>query len=327
MPGLFLLLAVLVGCADEDPVLVSLPADPGVLFRGEDGPVLAQIGDWKITTRDLETVHPIREGASAKESLQHLVDGVLVVKAGVEQGHEGRFPVLLEWRRALAREWALQNFGEGFSAESVPDSLWQEIYSSVRARFDHKETFFVLDVQYLCCMGHPDGCDAKDVARCQDQNLPMMSNIQEFLAQSGVKTKEQLDRKLEEYRATYGGEFGVADYAFQYDFSKGPDQQGRYDRVNENVARGAKATKVGEFSPVVASRNGLHILLLTQYLPETHRKFGDPGVKEELIQSFLPILREKEVADAFAILVKRQQIKLHPENLGQVDWTKATGLK
>ena len=326
--GLLLVMVLGLGaCASEDPVLVQLPSDPRVLFRGDDSPVLAQVGQWKISAKDLEAVHPVKPGATPRDSLQSLIDAAAVVELGLQENHSGRFPVLLEWRRALAREWAFQNFQEGFSPESVPDNVWQDIYDSVRARFDHEETFFVLDVQHICCMGHPDGCDAKEVARCQDQNLPMMGNLQEFLAQTGVKTRQELDAKLDEYRAKYGGDVGVADYAFQYNFNKGPDQQGRYDRVNENVALGAKATKVGEFSNVVHSRNGLHILLLTQYLPATHRKFGDPGVKEELTQSFLPLLRQKEVMDAFAMLVKRQELKLYPENLGQVDWSKATGLK
>lgn len=329
MRSLWLLLPSLVllaACGQDGHVMVTAPSDPGRLFNGAGEKILATVNGWKITDADLSLAHPVREGASPRESLDALIDRVLVVQEAVQTGVTPRFAALNEWRKALARAWLARRFLEEFKVEQIPESVWRDIYHRTIVRFDHVDTFFVTDAQYVCCYGAVKDCSRKEVAACQNEKQPIMDRLHEVLDFQKVHDVQAFKDTVRQYALTWNSPIAIKEYSFQYDFSKPHDRQGGYALMNENVARAAKATEVGKFSPVVRSNHGLHILTVTKFLPEIHRKFEDPGVQEELRQSFGELLRQKEVVDVLNELVKKQDFQIHEEALDNVSWPVVSGL-
>ncbi len=319
---------LLVSCGGEERrVLVPLPEDPGAVLAAGDGEPVATVGGWAITGADLLAVHPVRPGATLEESLEVLVDRVVAVQDGLAGDFEPRFDLLLAWRKALARRWMTKRFTEDFTPETISEARIRAVWEVRWFLWDHMDTFYVLDAQNICCFSHASDCDPKVVGRCQDEKMDVMEGLHRTLTEAGVTDAATFNKVAEDFAAENGVDVKVMKYAFQYDHSKPHSEQRGYDLYDEAISRSMEGRKVGTFTPVIRSTQGLHIVFLFRFLPEIHKTFADPEVRAEISANAFPGFQEREAAEEFARLSNAVDIGFFPETLEQVDWPKVTGLE
>jgi len=321
--------SLLLSCGGEEPaVLVDLPEDPGALFaKSDEGAPVATVGDWAISEDDLLAVHPVRSGAGLDESLEVLVDRVVSVQAGLDGDFEPRFDLLLTWRRALARRWITQRFTRDFTPEMIPDQMLRAVWEVKWFLWDHMNTYYVLDAQYICCREKAGLCEEAVTATCRDENLDLMENLLQVFVEEGVVDTVAFTSVTRDFASSHDVPVTVAEYAFQYDHSKPHDQQRGYDQYAESISLAVEDMEVGTFSTVIRSEFGLHIVFLYKFLPEIHKSLADPEVRMEIAEKSYPALQRKEAADTFSSLSRAVEIGFFPEVLEQVIWPEVTGLE
>ncbi|MBM4370585.1 MAG: hypothetical protein FJ098_02980 [Deltaproteobacteria bacterium] len=329
MRACHLLLALVLGSCGGggEPVLVPLPEDPGSLFqgRGED-PVIATVGDWAITEGDLQAVHPVRPGATMEESLEALVDRVLAVQAGLDEGAAPRQDVLLSWRRALARRWLGWRFTEELRPETLPEHVLQAVWEVRWFLYDHENTFYVWDAQVICCQ-NPGGCDGEAFRRCMEESLDGMAHLQVFVRERAPASEEDFRAAVGEFTGRHAVPASLVKYSFQWDHSQPPERQGRYDRVDPAVAAAVETLSVPGVSELVRSPFGLHVLFLYRFLPEIHKTLADPEVQRDLSSNAYPAIQAQVSAATLGELFQGARVGLRTKVLEEVDWSGITGLR
>jgi hypothetical protein len=270
--------------------------------------------------------NPAAEG-SPVESDQAL-RRVLVEKA-VERGLADSFPVRFAYRRALAQRLLKVVFDEQHSPATVSDKTWREIYNepSVFPLFDHKDTFFVIDAQLICCSGNAELCEQDDQTQiCLQDFEPAIWKIQKDLAGNKYESDEDYRNATMQARIE-SPDIQIQEYSFQYDFTKSHDDQKGYTRVDRAVAFRAKEAGIRTVSNPTRSRFGWHVIYVTKYLPEIHLPFGDPEVMTTLKEKFYESILRRDVITLLGSTFDKGQVQVFEDAIHNIDWAKVTGYR
>jgi hypothetical protein len=286
---------------------------------------------FPVAKADLKFMRDVLGATGTDEQLVAAIQQrKLLAAKGAEHGLGAEFGVAIEYRRALARAYLRQKMDDEHSPESVPDELWEQIYwdPNVRPMFDHRDTFFVTDVQMVCCKGNPKLC-AKDpfVQACMRDTEPQMWDLHTELSKQEYPTAKQLRKRAKELQEQRFGELAIKEYSFQYDFSLSHEEQRSYTVFNRNVAMACRDAGVAKIGRPTQSNHGWHIVYVREFHPERHQAFGDPGVQEELEKRFYPGIKHQDAIKLLNSLVKKHPVKLYEDTLRELDWASITGIK
>lgn len=262
---------------------------------------------------------------SSEQAQRRLLAGL-----AVERGLAADFDIAMAYRQALARVYLAKKFETEHSPDSVPMEVWDNIYWKKGARpiFDHFDTFFVTDVQILCCKGAPDQC-ARDsqVQACMRDSEPDIWELYEELAKNKFTDSLQLKKALNPFKDYRFPGLRSQDYSFQYNFDLPHDEQRGYTVVNRNVAEAARGATVRTLTKPVRSNNGWHILYVKEFLPEAHGTPEDPEVIAELKKRFYPMVRRNDVLVFLEQLLRGSGMKVYKDTLRELDWAELSGLR
>ena len=278
---------------------------------------------------DRAALEAMWERAGGEEPTGDAARRRLLAALAVDKGLAGDFDVGMAFRQALAQAYLRKKFEVEHGPDRVPLETWESIYWERGARpiFDHFDTFFVTDVQMLCCKGSPDLC-ARDsqVQACMRDSEPDIWRLYEALSQTRFANPTELKKALEPYKGYRFPNLKSQDYSFQYNFSLPHNEQRGYTVVNRNVAEAARSARLKTLTKPVQSNNGWHILYVKEFLPEAHDTPDDPAVIKELQKRFYPIVRRNDVLAFLEELLKDARVKVYKDTLREMDWAELTGL-
>jgi len=331
--GLCLLLLSGAGCGDSGSFRPAQPPATAEELEGlwkEGGPVARVVGGHvPVLESDLELLRRFAPDTPDEELVRQIALRRLLARRAVEQGLASAFDVVFAFRRALAQRYLTRLFREEHSPDSVPMEVWEGIYRNrdVYPLFDHKDTYFVVDVQMICCEGNAEMCASDpSVQYCLQDSEPDTWEIYEDLKHKAFdapgKVKKYVKKELQERYAVRTQEYG-----FQYDFSLPHEEQKGYKVVNRKVAVAARDARLGEVTKPVSSNFGWHILYVKEYLPEIHQEFGDPEVLATLKKRFYMAVRRQDALSYLEGLFQSADVTIDPDAIRELDWAKVTGLK
>jgi hypothetical protein len=272
----------------------------------------------------------LAQGVPEAEARERVALRKRLAVLAVQEGLADDFAVHSAFRRALAQRLVKRTFEEEHTPETVPDETWKEIYNDryVFPRFDHKDTFFVLDVQLICCKGKAKQCE-NDVPThyCLQDYEPMAHALHQALLETRFTDLEDLKLKFSGVKARFP-DARYQEYSFQYDFNA-PESEKKiqFTKIASAVAEGARATPVGKLSEPVRSQFGWHILLVKDFLPEIHLPFDDASVKPQLIRDFYDMVVRRDVVVFLGETYQKGEVEFFEAAMREVDWAQVTGLK
>jgi hypothetical protein len=298
-----------------------------LLRPAPDAPRLAGV---PVRREDVEFLRPFFAGESDESlSLRVAARRVLAGKA-LDRGLGDEFGVESAYRKALAQAFLRLKFEQELTADTVPLSTWEEVYRNpaIFPRFDHQNSYFVIDAQFICCRGQVRLCaNDEGVKTCLRDYEPEAWKIHALLAEQNTRTPEEFEARTKALSEAEFPRLAVHHYSFQFNFNLPREKQRGYDVVSEAVALAARDTPPGSFSKPARSEFGWHILYVKRFLPEVHRKFEEPDVLESLKADFFPTVRRNEVIVYFTELMKRADVRVFEEALRELDWARISGLK
>ena len=280
--------------------------------------------------QDRASLGALFEKASAGEPSDEQAQLRLLAGLAVDRGLAGDFDVTMAYRRALARVYLEKKFELEHGPDSVPMQVWDDIYWKRGARpiFDHFDTFFVTDIQILCCSGAPDMCSRDtQVQACMRDSEPDIWELYEELSKTSFPDSHQLKKALDPYRGARFPGLRSQDYSFQYNFDLSHEEQRGYTVVNRNVAEAARGAKLKTLTKPARSNNGWHIIYLKEFLPEAHGPPEDEDVISELKKRFYPMVRRNDVLVFLETLLRNAQMKIYKDTVRELDWAQLSGLR
>jgi hypothetical protein len=324
----------LVRCGGEEAfVPPAVPEEPGALSgvpAGEGGVTFSAEASVGVSAGDLsflrEQSPQTADDTLAAEAALRRVLAMEAVKAGL-----GRDPsVVRAYWRALAQVLLKQKFEVEHTPDTVPMSTWEDIYweGGVRPLFDHFDTYFVLDMQVICCFGSLSVC-AGDVAAqaCLRDSEAKTWEIYEQLSARPYADADEVTAAATRLKAEKYPDLSVRPYSFQYNFAVSHEKQRGYTVINRNVALAARDTPPGTISKPTRSNHGWHILYVKEHLPEAHGTPADPDVIAKMKEKFYAPIRDRDVAQYLQSLVMRHPVSLYEEEIRGLDWERLTGIR
>jgi len=314
----------------EDFERVEPPMEPEAVLVPGGGPgaeLFGEYGGVKVSRADVDLL--AAEGHDDETRAKVVALRRKLAFKAAQQGKGSDDAVAFAFRQGLARAWLEQKFEIEHTPDSVPLEEWRKLYMDrrVRPKFDHRDTYFVIDAQIICCSEIGDGCRRTDrYQSCFNETQAKAQEVHTSLLLIDPQTPEQFEKSAREI-AKGMVEVGVQEYSFQYDFSKSWERQRGYDVVDEAVAQGARATGVGAFSAPIRSAFGWHILYVKEFLPEVSLPFDHPEVLATLKKEFHGYLRDKDVIRYIQETGRQFGIRVDVDALRAVNWEQLSGLK
>lgn len=280
-----------------------------------------------VAAADLEFL--IAGGMDEEAAREELTLRKLLVRRAVEEGLADDFSVAFAFRRALVQHLIKYMFEEEHSPEEVPEDIWFQIFNkrAVYPLFDHMDTFFVVDAQFICCEGAPKLCreDVETQYCLQDFEASAWA-VYEALSKEDVPDGKAATEKIRELKKKFP-ELARQEYSFQHDFNPANKGKHKFTYVDDAVGLGARDTAVGTFGKPVRSVFGWHILYVKKHLPEVHLKFGDPEVMAELKKRFYGLVLSNDVMAYLGELFQSGRVEMLEEAIRTVNWARVTGLR
>ncbi len=280
-----------------------------------------------VAEADLEFL--VAGGMDEAAAREELALRKLLVKKAVEKGLASDFSVTHAYQRALVHRLLKALFEEEHSVETVPEETWFMLFNerSVFPLFDHMDTFFVVDAQFICCEGAPNLC-AEDVETkyCLQNFESSAWEVYRELAKGEVVDGEAAKERIFALKAVFP-DLAHQEYSFQHDFDPANKGKHQFTIVDDAVGLGAKNTAVGTFGKPVRSVFGWHILYVKKYLPEVHLEFGQPEVMAELEKRFYGLVLRKDVMAYLGKLFQEGQVEMLEGAMREVNWARVTGLR
>lgn len=252
-----------------------------------------------------------------------------LAQLALEQGLGEEFSVVNAWRSALARRRLEVLFHEEHTPEKVPMEVWKQMYSDPRIfrRFDHHESYYVMDVQYVCCTSPQADVCRRDPAtlNCINSYHSQAQQIRDVLSFGHPRNKEEFETIARDIQATTNPELGVMQYSFYYDYSKPHSEQKGFTVLSEPVVQAARKAGVGGISDPVADWAGWHILYVVEHQPEERLKLGDPRTLEIFQTEFYDQVVAHDAIQYINDLAQKYSIQYIEESIQMVDWQELSG--
>lgn len=292
---------------------------------------LAVKSPFPVPVSDLEFMREeVGLPGSDEELLAVVQERKMLAAMGAEGGVGEDFSLTMTYWRALARAYLHEKMEEGHSPDAVPMEIWERIYwdPSVRPKYDHKDTFFVTDVQIVCCKGAAQLC-ARDeyVQACMRDTEPDIWALHAELSKQDYPTASDLRKQATQLQETTFPALSIKEYSFQYDFTLPHDQQRGYTVFNRNVAFACKKSGVNRIGKPTQSNHGWHIVYVREFHPERHAAFTDPGVLDEIKEHFYQGVKQQDAMKLLQSLIKKHKVKLYEDTLRELDWSAIAGVK
>ena len=329
----FVVFVALLGCSDKGafvpPTPPSTPEEYNSLLQKSGEAPVEQVSGQPVFPEDVEVVLKRHPDWTKKEALGFLAYQRRLALEALKEGHGSDFSVQFRFRQALARRVFEKLFKEEHSPDSVPTEVWHSLYNDpqIYRHFDHHEAHYVVDLQYICCGGNPNLCRTdKKVEECISEAKDQMEQLHAALEGHHFDTREEFMAFAAKLRNANFPQIAIREYNFYYDYDLPHDQQKGFNIVSESVAWGAKKAGIHNFSKLVRSWAGWHILYVDNVIPEQHRKFNDPGVVEELQSKFYNQVLQHDILTFLDKVSKRFKLVFLEENLREVDWAEVSGI-
>lgn len=279
--------------------------------------VLACVDGVAIGKARFDAVAPsYPPGTPPRAILQALIDEELLAAEAARQG--GWNPASLQtiYRQALVQA-LLKRTVESLGPAQVADADIQQAYRhpDIRTRYDRAASYFVTDVQILCCTGDWQQCGKRDEVRaCIERSEPTARRLHDEVLAHAPATGLELAAQVR----TWGAKFpdaAVAEVSFFYDKTKPYDQQKGYDLMVKEFALPVVEMKVGEIHPPIRSPFGWHIPRLDKIEPAVKKPWNDPDVRAEIARNIVPAIREREAIRLGFALMKQAGVELYYDRL------------
>jgi len=325
-----LILALLAAsCADEDafrPVSPPKTVEELEAIQAPGFPLPNPGTPVTVPNEDVDFLAHALPGDSRDALVKRVALRKLMASKFLEEHAEEGFELALTFRRALAQALLKLKFEKEHAPDTVPSAVWEEVFHNrhVLPMFDHFDSFFVVDVQIVCCKTEIEACAKSETFQaCMVESKDRIREARQVLLERGIADTEHLKEAVRELSASGIPGLQLQEYSFQYNFAVPHEKQSGYKVVNENVARAARVAKLKELTEPVQSHHGWHSLFVTEFIPERHAKFGDPDVQAELKSKFYETIRHDEVIRFLTDLLKKHRFKVDTEALRQVNWESA----
>lgn len=272
---------------------------------------------------DVDFLASLKTGVPRDELRKQVALRKLLAVKALEEEEEFGFELKLDYRRALAQALIKRKFEVEHTPDTVPLETWEEVFHHphVFPLFDHFDSYFVVDVQIICCRGDFEVCkNDRAFHVCMEEAQPWIEEAWEVLKSKNITDPEKLREVVHELAASSIPDLRMQEYSFQYNFALPHDKQRGYKVVNENVARAARSAKLREVTKPVRSNHGWHILFVKEHLPERHWTFDDPRTMAELKSKYYEMVLHNDVLSYLTALLRKHSIEVHTEALREVNW-------
>jgi len=300
------------------------------LWAGGEPAEFDPVDGVQVSREEIEFMQQFSPGESREELARKIGLRKALARRAVDKGLADDMGLAFHFQRALTHALIRLKFEKEHSPDSVPVETWKMVYGSrqVFPMFDHKDTFFVVDTQLICCSGQVHLCAADThVQGCMQDYQPEIWEVYDILKEKQFDDTEELKTFVKDLGAGRFPRLRTQEYSFQYDFNAPRTRQIGYNVVNENIALGAKMASLRRVTEPIRSNHGWHVLYVTDFLPEIHKRFEDSEVQATLKDKFYPMVRRNDVMEYIGGLFEAGRLKSHEDAIRKINWAKVTGLE
>jgi len=279
--------------------------------------VLACVAGVAITRSAFDAVrgdYPAQ--VSNRAVLQALIDEEVLAATAQAKGL-WNLPLLgANQSRVIAGRLLSQKLERELTPDKIVDAdidfAWDN--QDVHRRYDRVATYYVTDVQLLCCKGDFSQCRKREEVRtCIDNSAIAAAEIyamfQNDPPQSGLEMTARAEHNPKWPLA------GAQTVTFYYDKTKTYDQQKGYDLMVREFTEAVIALQPGQIHAPVRSAFGWHISRLDKFEPAVHLTPKDPAVRREIAEHVLDAVRERDAEVYVARLMHEAKVQLFFEAL------------
>ncbi len=286
--------------------------------------LIACVSGVAITRAQVEAVRSAYPPETAvRDIAQALVDEELLAQAAAGKNLWNAKDLRDIQRRTVASV-LLHREMEKVQPATMADADIQLAYKNpaIVVRFDHVDSFFTVDGQFLCCTGDFRQCSRREeVVKCIDDAAASAQAVYAALQADKPRSAQEMWAKIRVLTAKYP-DLAPAEVQFYYDKAKPHDQQKGYDVVVEPYAAAVLQMQPGDVHAPVRSDFGWHIPYLEKLEPASHRTWKDPEVRAEIARNIVGPVREREAQKLGFALMKQHGVQLFYDKL---DPTEAQG--
>ncbi len=279
--------------------------------------VLACVQGVAITRGDFDAVradYPAQ--VSNRAVVQALIDAELLAAAAQEKGLWQVSILAQSQRKAIAGRLLSQKLERELTPDKIVDAdiefAWKN--QDVHRRYDRVATYYVTDVQILCCQGDFHQClKREEVRTCIDNSAKAAAEIYAMFEADPPQNGLEMAAKMAS--TTKWPLVGTQALTFYYDKTKPYEEQKGYNLMVREFTEAVIALQPGQIHAPVRSAFGWHISRLDKFEPAVHLTPKDPVVRREIAEHVLDAVRKRDAETYVARLMHEANVQFMFEAL------------
>ncbi len=303
-------------------VHTQLPPTPDqVAWTSTGETVVARVGSKPIYASTVRLIMQLEPSLSPRQALDRAIEIEAISADGASKfGASPPSNLVHRYRQLLVQRFLQKNFEEDLTVTTVPDKYLKKAFKvkKVRKHFIHYDTFFVRDLQLICCSTNHVVCaqNLKKNAPCFEKFKQESRRLRKFVLANKPKTADEFSALVDRAKEEINPRVQHQKFDFYYDVNESyKANQARVDRMTRAVNEGVLTLEIGDISPVLSDQYGYHILYLENHIPEANGSLADVEVRKELSEKIFPAVQREEFMQSITQSFRAYHVTLDDEAL------------
>ncbi|MBR57293.1 MAG: hypothetical protein CMH54_04465 [Myxococcales bacterium] len=329
----FLLVVVaslLCGCSshskpEQKITQTLLPPTPDQSNWASEGDVIvARVDSQPIYASTVRLFLKHNPDLSPRQALEKAMELEAVAMDGAKSfGSTPPANLVHRYRQLLVQRFLSQNFEENLTVDTVPNEYLEKAFKmkNVRIHFVHYDTFYVRDLQLLCCHVNHIVCarQREDNAACFKDLKGQANRLHKLIKDANPKTADEFSALVDRAKKEIHPEVQVQEFSFFYDVNETYEvNRNRVNLMTQPINEGVLTMKVNEVSKVFEDQYGYHILFLEKHVPEANGTLEDEDVRKELSAKIYPAVQREEFMRNITQSFRKYNVTIDDEALNQL---------
>ncbi len=306
--------------AGASHVTVLPPTPSEQAWRPAEGKVLARSGELVVLDTAVEAALRSGDADDASEALERAMRIEAVAAYALREGGTTvRQEAAPRYRQALVQRLIRRKLEEELTPDTVPDTYLKQAWATkkIRRKYVHYDSFFVSDLQFICCREPSSLCFEKREANaaCFATGKAMMEKARALLVSKAPKDGDEYKEGASEAIKKLGRQMTFQAFSFYFDVKRSYEENVNVMRMSKPVTEAALKMKVGEISELIEDQFGWHLVFLRKHVPEENRSLDEPAVRREIAEGALSAIQKAEFSVLISKAVQARKVEVFEERL------------
>jgi hypothetical protein len=299
-------------------VLPPLPTEEA--WAPAEGKVLARSGALEVLDSAARAVQRSGEEMDPARALDRAASLEAVSAHALGEGGEDlRLAAAPRYRQALVQRLLTLVLEEKLTPATAPEEYLKQAWSTkkIRRKYVHYDSFFVSDLQHICCRDHASICirDHEDFGECFARGEEKMKAAMAMLRAASPADGDAFEAAALDAKEKIGASITYQTFSFYHDAQRSYEENVNVVRMSKPVTVATLALKMGQQSGIVRDHFGLHIIFLKDHIPEENRSLDEEAVRLEIAEGALPAIRKAEFSVLISRAVRDRKVEVFEDRL------------